>query len=151
VLFDKNCFRIFYLKKICLYFSTGDDQPMEPALCQLYRHTFVPCTGTAIVSPRLSVARLPLRAPYSAKRQLPARSGRADGLSWVPSERRLGRCSGVEWEQSSTAAWPTRSIHDCDTRRPHDYTRPETRKSLLYTPCLEKTRHQTLAHNFPKC
>ena len=42
---------------------------------------------------------------------------------------------------SSTAAGaarPTRSIHDCDTRRPHDYTRPETRHhenvSYIYTP-----------------
>jgi len=25
-----------------LYFSTGNGQPREPALCQLYRHTFVP-------------------------------------------------------------------------------------------------------------
>ena len=28
-------------KKIYLYFSTGNAQPREPALCQLYRHTFV--------------------------------------------------------------------------------------------------------------
>jgi len=27
-----------------LYFSTGNGQPREPALCQLYRHTFVPYT-----------------------------------------------------------------------------------------------------------
>jgi len=26
-----------------LYFSTGNGQPREPTLCQLYRHTFVPC------------------------------------------------------------------------------------------------------------
>ena len=25
-----------------LYFSTGNGQPREPVLCQLYRHTFVP-------------------------------------------------------------------------------------------------------------
>ena len=25
-----------------LYFSTGTGQPREPALCQLYRHTFIP-------------------------------------------------------------------------------------------------------------
>ena len=33
----------FTWKKIYLYFSTGNGQPItEPALCQLYRHTFVP-------------------------------------------------------------------------------------------------------------
>ena len=29
------------VKRVCV-FSTGTGQPMEPALCQLYRHTFVP-------------------------------------------------------------------------------------------------------------
>ena len=35
---------MFYLKEIYLYFSIGDEngQPKEPALCPLYRHTFVP-------------------------------------------------------------------------------------------------------------
>ena len=28
--------------KIYLYFSIGNGQPRQPALCQLYRHTFVP-------------------------------------------------------------------------------------------------------------
>ena len=41
VLFDRNWFRVFYLK-IYLYFIIGNGQPREPALCQLYRHTFVP-------------------------------------------------------------------------------------------------------------
>ena len=30
-------------EKYNLYFSIGNGQPREPALCQLYRHTFVPC------------------------------------------------------------------------------------------------------------
>ena len=30
----RNCFLIFYLK-MCLFFSTGDDQPREPALWQI--------------------------------------------------------------------------------------------------------------------
>ena len=34
-------FRTFYSKNI-LIFSIGSGQPREPALCQLYRHTFVP-------------------------------------------------------------------------------------------------------------
>ena len=31
-------------EKIYLYFSIGSGRPREPALCQLYRHTFDPCT-----------------------------------------------------------------------------------------------------------
>jgi len=30
---------MFYLK---MHFIIGNDQPKEPALCQLYRHTFIP-------------------------------------------------------------------------------------------------------------
>ena len=33
-------------EKIYLYFSIGNGQPSEPALCQMYRHTFVPCCYT---------------------------------------------------------------------------------------------------------
>ena len=29
-----------------MYFSIGNGQPVEPALCQLYRHTFVPYKHT---------------------------------------------------------------------------------------------------------
>ena len=32
-----------FIWKIYLYFSAGNGQRREPALCQLYRHTFVPC------------------------------------------------------------------------------------------------------------
>jgi len=32
----------FISKKIYLYFSIGNGQPRDPALCQLYRHTFDP-------------------------------------------------------------------------------------------------------------
>jgi len=39
----------FICKKIHLYFSTGNGQRSEPALCQLYRHTFVPYMLTAAV------------------------------------------------------------------------------------------------------
>ena len=28
-----------------LYFSIGNGQPREPALCQLYRHIFVACAA----------------------------------------------------------------------------------------------------------
>jgi len=35
------------LKNIYLYFSTGNAQPSEPALCQLYRRTFVPYNAAA--------------------------------------------------------------------------------------------------------
>jgi len=40
VLFDKIA--SVYLKNIYLYFGIGNGQPRKPALCQLYRHIFVP-------------------------------------------------------------------------------------------------------------
>ena len=42
MLFDKIAY-VYFICEIYLYFSIGNDQLMEPALCQLYRHTFVPC------------------------------------------------------------------------------------------------------------
>jgi len=42
VLSDKNCFRVILFQKYILYFNIGNGQPGAPALCQLYRHTFVP-------------------------------------------------------------------------------------------------------------
>ena len=39
--FDKIVSKHF-TSKIYLYFSIGNGQPREPALCQLYRHTFIP-------------------------------------------------------------------------------------------------------------
>jgi len=41
VLFDKIASVLFYWK-IHSYFSIGNGHPREPALCRLYRHTFVP-------------------------------------------------------------------------------------------------------------
>ena len=41
VLFDKIA-SVYFIWKIYWYFSTGNGQPRKPALCQLYRHTFVP-------------------------------------------------------------------------------------------------------------
>jgi len=41
VVFDKIA-SVYIIGEIYLYFSTGNGQPREPALCQLYRHTFVP-------------------------------------------------------------------------------------------------------------
>jgi len=37
---------ILFEKKTYLYFSMGNGQTREPALCQLYRRTFVPCSAT---------------------------------------------------------------------------------------------------------
>jgi len=48
VLFDKIASVYFICKKI-LYFSIGNGQPREPALCQLYRRTFVPCVKEALI------------------------------------------------------------------------------------------------------
>jgi len=39
--FDKIS-AIYFILKIYLYFITGNGQPMEPALYQLYWHTFIP-------------------------------------------------------------------------------------------------------------
>jgi len=41
VLFDKIA-SVYFIGKIYKYFSIGNVQPREPALCQLYRRTFVP-------------------------------------------------------------------------------------------------------------
>jgi len=47
VLFDKIAsvyfvYSVYFMRKIYPYFSIGNGRPREPALCQLYRHTFVP-------------------------------------------------------------------------------------------------------------
>ena len=41
VLFDKIA-SLYFIWKMYLDFSIGNGQPREPALCQLYWHTFVP-------------------------------------------------------------------------------------------------------------
>jgi len=41
VQFDKIA-SVYFIWKMYLHFSIGNGQPREPALCQLYRHTFVP-------------------------------------------------------------------------------------------------------------
>ena len=41
VLFDKIV-SVYFIWKIYLYFNIENGQPRKPALCQLYRHTFVP-------------------------------------------------------------------------------------------------------------
>ena len=33
---------VYFIWKIYLYFSIGNGEPRQPALCQMYRHTFVP-------------------------------------------------------------------------------------------------------------
>jgi len=44
VLFDRpKLASVHFIWKICLYYSIRNGQPREPALCQLYRHTFVSC------------------------------------------------------------------------------------------------------------
>jgi len=57
VLFDKKNDKIvsvYFISKIYLYFSIGNGQPGKPALCQLYRHTFVPCVSTISSHPSFS-------------------------------------------------------------------------------------------------
>jgi len=54
VISNHNSFRVLFkikllpyilLKNIFQYFRIGNGQPREPALCQLYRRTFVPYRG----------------------------------------------------------------------------------------------------------
>ena len=41
MLFDKIA-NVYFIRKTYLYFCIENRQPREPALCQLYRHAFVP-------------------------------------------------------------------------------------------------------------
>jgi len=41
-----------------LYYGIGNGQPREPALCQLYRHTFVPYSSPGTKNQRLGLARM---------------------------------------------------------------------------------------------
>ena len=49
VLFDKIA-SVYFIRKTHQYFSAGDGQPREPALCRLYRHTFVPSIVPSVVA-----------------------------------------------------------------------------------------------------
>ena len=77
-LFDKIA-SVYFIWKIYLYFSIGSGQSREPALCQLYRHTFVPYSGGASLS-RAAVAR-------AAARRSAANAGSgvftAEGRGWT--------------------------------------------------------------------
>jgi len=47
VLFDEIA-SVYIIIKIYLYFDIGNGQPREPALCHLYRHTFVPYLAASL-------------------------------------------------------------------------------------------------------
>jgi len=49
ILLDEIVF-VYFIWKMYLHFSIGNGQLREPALCQLYRHTFVPCACLCGVS-----------------------------------------------------------------------------------------------------
>jgi len=49
VLFDRIA-TVYFTRKIYLYFSIRNGQPREPALCQLYRHTFAPSWKSGLES-----------------------------------------------------------------------------------------------------
>ena len=48
VLFDNIASVFYFIWKIYLYSSIGNGQPREPALCELYRHTFVPYSSPSL-------------------------------------------------------------------------------------------------------
>ena len=54
VLFDKIA-SVYFIWRMYLYFSIGSGQPRQPALCQLYRRTFVPYWRSRCVDQRLPV------------------------------------------------------------------------------------------------
>ena len=63
MLFDKISSESF-IWKMYLYFSIGNDQLGEPALCQLYRHTFVPYTPDVLKNMLSKVLRTCISTGY---------------------------------------------------------------------------------------
>jgi len=63
VISNHNSFRVLFDRidslyiswKIHLYFSIGNGQPREPALCQLYRRTFVLCPKVRGYQPEINI------------------------------------------------------------------------------------------------
>ena len=68
VLFDKIAFVQYFIWETYLYFSVGNGQPGEPALCQLYRHTFVP-NYTRQQLPRIEKEKNDARKKNKSKKQ----------------------------------------------------------------------------------
>ena len=73
-----------------LYFSIGNGQPSEPALCQLYRHTFVPylLLSAAALSALASISRYFVSAPQGTSKLASCRcccrsTGQTDGRPTV--------------------------------------------------------------------
>jgi len=69
------------VEKIYLYFSIGNGQPREPALCQLYRHTFVPCLYTRATLHAACVANGRIQAP-SASAPIATHHNNGDDLDY---------------------------------------------------------------------
>jgi len=76
VLFDKIA-SVYFISKMCLYFSIRNGQPREPALCQLYRHTVVPYSSIVAVGTGPTT---PLARALSPRR-LVAQTGAEKGSS----------------------------------------------------------------------
>ena len=108
VLFDEIAY-VYFIWKIYLYFSIGNGQTREPALCQLYRHTFVSYVlipakaGAQTGTPRDALA------PYPWYRSL--RWCLAEGYRNGDQRRPMGPCDLEKtfW-QPQTLPWPTSLI-----------------------------------------
>ena len=103
-MFDKIA-SVYFIWKICRYFfCTGNGQPREPALCQLYRHTFVRCSYrhmSTVGGSRLRSSEPP--NTWSVPRRARARSVlRRRSRSTVSEENR--RCV----QSSSTGSYSTK-------------------------------------------
>ena len=127
VLFDKIASVYFIWKKIYLHFSTGNGQRSEPALCQLYRHTFVPHSGRLAdaldsAAPEYHIIRirillwLPARStsPVSRPAGLNGRTNRSS-VSERYATRHRALCRGGHWNvrRNGQPRRPTTSRQNC--------------------------------------
>ena len=130
VRFDKIA-SIYFVWKIYLYFSIGNGQPREPALCRLYRHSFVPyksrvppCTATvnmtlpAFVAGRRRLLSVEISCPRGAQQQtrrLPSllSVGRTDGPTLEryidPDPHTMRTLSKRRWNRSDNLCIPVAS------------------------------------------
>ena len=128
VLFDKIA-SVYFIWKINWYFSIGSGQTREPALCQLYRRTFVPycmfhsraylknCTSncTKVLRIRIRPLRWGLRYVFPVSWvttsclyiMVSNSSGRQNKDAYSPW---LNRDSRI-WHRGVYTKWPTRWQH----------------------------------------
>jgi len=112
VLFHKLA-SIYFIWKICQYFIIGNGQSRELALCQLHRHTFVPCWVMSTVV--FDEPAPPDKWQSSMLAHMPSllASGSHEP-TWQPTF--VGRCQFVlgEWVNITWHCRPTRWPNSCE-------------------------------------